>query len=275
MTLPEPLDLRADDGARARLQPQGGQVLDWTPAGETRSRLYLSGRAVYAPGSAIRGGVPVIFPQFAGEGPLPKHGFARTARWTVQRHECIGAQAQAECVLRADDATRALWPQDFELRLVVTVGGPTLSLALSVHNTGSTPLRFTAALHTYLAVDDLDHAELHGLKGLRYRDSATGGTPGLESDATRHIRGEVDRIYFDAPPALDLVDGARRMRIEQQGFADTVVWNPGPAKAAALTDLDQPDGWRQMLCVEAAVVGQPVPLAPGSQWLGRQRLTAV
>jgi hypothetical protein len=52
-------------------------VLSWvTPDG--RERLFLSDKAVFDGSVAIRGGIPVCWPQFAGLGELPKHGFVRT-----------------------------------------------------------------------------------------------------------------------------------------------------------------------------------------------------
>jgi glucose-6-phosphate 1-epimerase len=38
-----------------------------------------------------------------------------------------------------------------------------------------------------------------------------------------------------------------------------------------MTDMP-PDGWRHMLCVEAASADTPVRLAPGKEWYGRQSL---
>ena len=75
-----------------------------------------------------------------------------------------------------------------------------------------------------------------------------------------------------APSQLDLVGvGMPPRRILQQGFEDTVVWNPGPVKAAALGDMPAED-WVRMVCVEAAVVQRPVLLAPGKTWRGMQRI---
>ena len=54
-------------------------------------------------------------------------------------------------------------------------------------------------------------------------------------------------------------------------WAQTVVWNPGADKCATLTDMP-PQGWRQMLCVEAAQVYTPIRIAPGDFWQGAQRL---
>jgi glucose-6-phosphate 1-epimerase len=36
-----------------------------------------------------------------------------------------------------------------------------------------------------------------------------------------------------------------------------------------------PDGWRHMLCVEPAVVRQPVTVSAGDEWCGRQTLVLV
>jgi len=52
------------------------------------------------------------------------------------------------------------------------------------------------------------------------------------------------------------------------------VWNPGPDKIRELSDMP-PDDYLRMLCVEAAVIGEPVSLAPGAQWRGRQTLRAL
>ena len=61
----------------------GAHVTSWKPARDHDERLFLSERSEFRAGTAIRGGIPVIFPQFAAEGPLPRHGFARTSEWTL------------------------------------------------------------------------------------------------------------------------------------------------------------------------------------------------
>ncbi len=263
----EPIVLQAE-GAEARIDPQGAHVLSWQPA-PGDERLFLSARSVFADGVAIRGGVPVIFPQFAGEGPLPKHGFARTRTWELIEH----SGAVVRWRLRSDEATLAIWPHRFDCELAVGLQARALHMRLSVINRDTQPLRFTAALHTYLRVDELDALRIDGLQGLRYRDSTQGTLECLEPQAPLAIRGEVDRIYFDTPAALLLIEPQRSLRVEQSGFVDTVVWNPGAERGAALTDLE-PEGYRRMVCVEAATIGRPVTLAPGERWSGTQRLIA-
>src|SRR5262245_34324600 len=78
------LRLTAADGATALVTHYGAHALSWIPAGGDE-RLYLSETAVFQPGTAIRGGIPVIFPQFGTLGPLPRHGFARTRTWTLEQ----------------------------------------------------------------------------------------------------------------------------------------------------------------------------------------------
>ncbi len=265
------LRLTANDGARAEIYQHGAHLTSWIPAGGDE-RLYLSRKAQFKPGVAIRGGVPVIFPQFAGEGALPKHGFARGLPWRlVEAAQPQQGPAIAVFGLEDADATRAIWPHAFQAELRVSVGGAVLETTLSVENTGKTEISFTAALHTYIRVPEIGGVRLHGLQGLHYRDTAQGGKAAVESADSLPIEGEIDRIYCNAPARLDLIDALGRLRIESAGFADAVVWNPGAERAAALSDLDA-EGYRNFLCVEAAAVGVPLRLAPGARWSGMQRL---
>ncbi len=266
------LTLTAPDGAQAEIYLHGAHVTSWTPA-DGGERLYLSPRAEFRPGAAIRGGVPIIFPQFAGFGPLPKHGFARSIVWTFAGAEETGETATARFILAADEATRRIWPHDFLAELTVAVGGPQLALTLAITNRGAAPLHFTAALHTYLAIDDLVTAAITGLTGGRFADSAAGGAERIDAAPAITFGDEVDRIYFDAPPEIRLNMGAGRATVVRSvGFADAVVWNPGAVKGAALADLE-PDGYQRFVCIEAAVVGHPVELVAGKCWQGTQALS--
>jgi glucose-6-phosphate 1-epimerase len=254
------------DGARVEISPYGGQVLTWTVKEE--ARLFLSLLASHRTGDAIRGGIPVIFPQFADFGELPKHGFARTRPWSLLACERTPDSALARLRM-TETNTLALWPHQFELDLVVTLKSDALSVALAVSNTGDSAFDFTAALHTYLAVSDIDHIEIHGLSGQAYSDTTAGGVKRRDHEPHLKISGEVDRIYHEVMTPVWVRDGSRETRLCAAGFTDVVVWNPGPQRAAALTDLE-PEGYRRMVCVEAAVVGVPVRLPPQQCWRGEQ-----
>jgi glucose-6-phosphate 1-epimerase len=265
--------LRADDGAVAEVHRHGAHVTSWRPAGDTEDRLYLSARSEFGGSAAIRGGVPVIFPQFAAEGPLPRHGFARTSLWSLGGiGRTADGAAEADFVLRDSDATRTIWDASFKTVLSVAVAARRLAITLHVENVGETPFSFTAALHTYLRVHDVAEAEIHGLRGTRFRVS--GDHALLVDDADRLVVPDfLDRVYVDAPKRLELREPERAMIVESQGFHDAVVWNPGRERAAALRDLT-PGDEAHFVCIEAAAVQTPVTLDAGRRWAGTQTLTA-
>lgn len=258
--------LATPDGAHAGLYLHGAHLTSWVPAGGCDA-LFLSPKADFLPGAAIRGGVPIIFPQFSGLGPLTKHGFARTAEWELAEY---GAD-HAVLRLGADQAGLQSWPYRFELEYTVRIGGQRLELALCVVNNDSVPFDFTAALHTYLRISDLRETSVWGLQGLRYSDSAAGGCKSTQADEFLLFPTEVDRIYFDAGRPVQVLQEHSKTVVEQSGFSDVVIWNPGAEKCATLKDME-PDGYLEFVCVEAALIGKPVHLAPGHSWLGTQTL---
>ena len=266
--------LQSADGARATVLLHGGHVVSWIPAGADE-QLYLSPKSSFAPGAAIRGGVPVIFPQFNARGPLQRHGFARNAVWKLVSARQEADQALAVLRFGDDDSTRASWPHAFNLELHVSVRAGTLAMALSCENRGDTAFAFSAALHTYLRVEALAATRVHGLTGLQYED-AVSGTVQHQSDDWLVPGGDLDRVYCGVERDLLLTEvrgpTERRLKIHQQDFGDAVVWNPGAAKCAALADMPG-DGYQSMLCIEAARITHPVQLAPGQRWTGSQTLT--
>lgn len=267
--------MRSRDGAQIEIFDHGAHVSSWQPA-PGDERLFLSSASEYREGAAIRGGIPVIFPQFAARGPLPKHGFARTAAWSwVDDRSGTDASGAAVATLRLTDSpqTRAIWPHAFAAELRARSAEGTLEVTLSIANTGDSSFFFTAALHTYLRVDDVRRTRLRGLRGTRYEDSTAAGKLGVEREDDIEVTGELDRVYLDVRQPIDVMEEGRTTRLEARGFSDAVVWNPGPTRGAALADLE-PDGWRRMLCVEAAVAGKAIALAPGERWAGTQILRA-
>jgi glucose-6-phosphate 1-epimerase len=169
------------------------------------------------------------------------------------------------------DAATAGWPHAFGARLHIGLADASLEVTLEIRNEGPDAFAFTAALHTYLAVGSLEAVSLHGLEGCGYEDSTGGGALHTQADEALRFDGEVDRIYAAPSRPVELVDGPRRLAISQHGFPDTVVWNPGERLAATIGDLAPGDHTR-FVCVEAALAGAPLVLAPGAYWSGTQRL---
>lgn len=254
------------DGSYVDVRLVGGHVASWRAATGDEV-LYLSPLADPASPSALRGGIPVVFPQFANLGSLPKHGFARTARWQPADPEADDTFA----LTLADDVhTQALWPHAFRLTLGVRVAARRLRVALRVDNTGDAAFAFTAALHAYLRVANVDQVRVAGLEGARYRDKTQDDRHAEQSGPLRVDRA-VDSVYENAPDRVTVREGERRLEVSKTGFADWVVWNPWREGAAALADLPD-DDYRRMLCVEAAQVSRPITVEPGARWTGEQAI---
>lgn len=264
------LQLQLPPGDAAIVALQGAQVLSWVTANGTE-RLYLSPRSVFDGHTAIRGGVPVCFPQFNQRGPLAKHGFARNLPWRVMDEGLSDSGTAVRAVLALDhsEQTRHWWPHGFAARLAVVLRRGGLRMELSVQNTGSTAWDFTAALHSYLSVLDIAQTHLHGLEGCARWD-AVADVRGVQTGPVR-FDGEYDSVFAAAasPLRIDGTAGPALRLSQSANWHNTVVWNPGAALSERLADMPD-DGYRHMLCVEAAVVEQPVPLAPGERWTGWQ-----
>jgi glucose-6-phosphate 1-epimerase len=267
------VDLAHASGARAAVYLQGAHVASWADAAGTEL-LFVSARSKYERGAAIRGGIPVIFPQFADQGPLPKHGFARTAAWEhVESGTDPDGTSFAILRLADTDAMRALWPHAFRAEVRVSLDADSLAVALRVANTGDGVMAFTCALHTYFRVDDVRRAAVEGLRGARYLDKLEAGAALTEEREAVEFAGEADRVYVAAPDRLRVrsAAGGRTVVLEKEGFRDAVVWNPWEQGARKLPDMAD-DEYLRMLCVEPANAAEPVHLAPGEEWTGTQRL---
>lgn len=265
--------IRAADGAQATVTLYGGHLVSWQTS-DGQEHLFCSRDSALDGSRAIRGGVPVIFPQFGARGTGMRHGFARVATWQLESSGNADGAAWAQFALTQADlpeAIAATWAYEFTLRLRVAVMAQALELSLSVHNMGEQAFPFSAALHSYFAIDQLSEARVGGLQRVRYSDE----TPqdALQAEEVLQFADKLDRIYYQLPGALHLQTGSRTLRLEQQGFTDAVVWNPGAQDAAALPDLAD-DEYQRFICIEPALI-QPDLLAAGAEWTGRQHLAFI
>ncbi len=248
--------------AEAEVYLQGAHVTSWTPTGGARV-VWTSAHSAFAAGTPIRGGIPVCFPWFgpdpSGSGPL--HGVVRTRPWTFEGWVWDDADVVLTFALAATapDACGG----SFALRLTVTVGAR-LTLALEVTSTGTGPLRFEEALHTYLGVGDIREATILGLGDLDRLDRRTGRQGRTPAGARLHVVAATDHLYI-RPGTVTVADwaGNRALHVHSQGSANAVVWNPWAEGAATLPDLGD-DEWAQMVCVETCnVAAAALVLAPG------------
>ena len=238
-----------------------------------RARAFTA-QVVFKPPKAIRGGIPLCFPQFSDFGPLGQHGFARNQEW-----EIVTERTSSETVtmrLASTEATLESWPHRFECTYKVSLEGDELVTDLTVanHNQGAEPMTFTTALHTYFKVADASKARVEGLKGTKYLDSLKKREKFDETGDAVTFAEEVDRIYLATPDALQIVDptGGKTVTLAKTGLPDAVVWNPWVDKSRATGDLGDED-YKEMVCVEAAAIDTPVVVHAGETWTCRQKLS--
>ncbi|MET0265679.1 MAG: D-hexose-6-phosphate mutarotase [Duganella sp.] len=264
------VQITAADGAQATVSLFGAHLLSWKTA-DGVERLFVSSQTPLDGSKAIRGGVPVIFPQFNVRGPGLRHGFARVSNWRLADSGGDGGQSFVELQLNQGDLApehAQAWPHAFELTLRYTLHGNALEADYNVRNSGTEPFPFGVALHTYYDVGQLSATSISGLQHQRYTDhhlnTRTQDYPAL------HFNEKHDRLY-QSTPSLMLNTANTTFNLTQQGFSEWVVWNPGKDDAAALVDLAD-DEYQRFVCIEPARIDQQ-PLAAGANWSGRHRIS--
>jgi glucose-6-phosphate 1-epimerase len=254
--------------AEAELYLQGAHLTHWAPLPH-QPVLYLSPNSLFAPGKAIRGGVPVIFPWFGSRAdgkPGPAHGFARTMEWTLEETRPInGGAVEIALTLSPSAVTRDFGYDHFSARLRLTVG-PQLEIELEIRNNAATTFVYEEALHTYFAIADITKVSLSGLEGTAYIDKTDGFKHKNLGNEPLRIVKETDQVHLNTTSACVIHDPVwnRRITIAKSGSASTVVWNPWAEKIAGMSDMP-PDGWKEMICVETAnAADNAIHLAPGA-----------
>ena len=249
---------------------QGAHLSSWLYQG--KEQLFLSREAIYKPAKALRGGVPICFPQFGAFGPGISHGFARNVIWQQVASQ---SDSRLRFELSHNDSSLEQWPFEFVAAFDIELEDNTLSMRLSVENLSDKTIAFTAALHTYLRVDDINNAILDGLKDCEHWDNGTPFSQRQYQQQDRlRISGAIDRVYFNTPKNLNLTDDQSARQITSNGFNDTVIWNPWIDGARAFSDMAD-DEYQQMLCIESANVQTPVELKKGISWQGSQKITVL
>jgi len=145
--------------------------------------------------------------------------------------------------------------------------GATLQMSLLTRNTGSSEFVLGEALHTYFQISDIAAVSVSGLEGAEYWDTV-GGVEKKQQQGAIQFSQETDRVYINSSATCVIEDPGfkRRIHIAKHGSQSTVVWNPWTDKANRMGDLGQPDGWREMLCVESANAwDNRLTVAPGTQ----------
>jgi len=247
----------------AEIYLHGAQVTQFRKKDEP-PLLFVSQCSRFTEGQPIRGGIPVIFPWFGPREGLGQHGFARIKPWDLR--EFTPAPDGSACVrFRLPDCPEASAFHAFTADYIVTVN-QALTLQLIVTNQSKdAEFIFENCLHSYFEVGDVTAISINGLKGLRYLDKVAGFVEKTETSDALRIASEVDRVYLDATGTVEIFDPrlGRKIVVEKQESASTVVWNPWIAKARQMPDFGDEE-YERMVCVESGnVASNSISLPPG------------
>ncbi|KAB1211695.1 putative glucose-6-phosphate 1-epimerase [Morella rubra] len=160
------IKLTETTGSSAEVLLYGGQVVSWK--NERREELlFISNKAIWKPPKAIRGGIPVCFPQFGNLGSLEQHGFARNRLWSIDGDPAplppANSQSSVDLILKSTEEDLKTWPRSFELRLRISLSAGKLTLIPRVRNTDNKTFSFMFALRNYLSVSDISEVRVEGL----------------------------------------------------------------------------------------------------------------
>lgn len=216
-------------------------------------------------GKPERGGVPIIFPQFADNGPLQKHGFCRVFKWTCVLDEKTAQMHRQKFILSILPNTEPKWPHGAFIESTIEVSIVGFIQELKIKNTGLEPFKWTGGLHPYFSVSNLSQSRVIGLENISYKDRYRSGDLRYSS-AEMSFSNEACEKLFDSAPSLLLINGPRRIMISTSGFDQWMIWNPG--KNHGLVDLPNKD-WQSFICIEPVIVSEPYTINPGENFLGR------
>jgi len=260
----------------------GATLTSWIVEGQ--ERLFLSEKAILDGTKAIRGGIPIVFPQFNTKltTDLPSHGFARISNWkwgginvnTPDKKEVSFILTDKE----VDKKYLEIWPHQFKLVYTVLLEGKSLKTTIKIKNTGNEPWLFNTLLHTYFNVDDINEANVQGLINCNYIDTSPegNGEKNIESRQKVVFQKEVDSIYYDVnQKSFRLHTGFKNDIIaEKCTLPDVVVWNPWIEKSSKMADFGV-ESYPNMFCFEVGSVYQPIELDVDAVYEGGQVLTVV
>ncbi|XP_047166901.1 putative glucose-6-phosphate 1-epimerase [Vigna umbellata] len=279
----EKIVLREVRGFSAEIYLYGGQVTSWkNDLGE--ELLFVSSKNNFKPPKSIRGGIPICFPQFSNHGSLQQHGFARNRFWSLDPNPppfptATTNRAFIDLILKHSEDDAKHWPHRYEFRLRIALG-PAGDLLMTSRirntNTDGKSFTFTFAYNTYFYVTDISEVRIEGLETLDYLDNLKNRERFTEQGDAITFESEVNKVYLSTPTKIAIIDHERKRTfvLRKDGLPDAVVWNPWDKKAKTISDLGD-DEYKNMLCVQAACVENPITLKPGEEWKGRQEISPV
>jgi glucose-6-phosphate 1-epimerase len=242
---------------QASVSLYGGQVLSFKPSGH-KDVLWLSEKASYQVGKAIRGGVPLCWPWFGfndkqtpeqqKEKVAANHGFARQLPWQLESIEADEKGVTLVLTLTGENQ-HPLWPNAYQLTQTLFFG-ESFKQSLAMSNLSRDDAQYSAALHSYFTVSNPSNITIDALTGVNYIDKLT-ETNNIQQHSVSCV-GEIDREYLSSEK-MTLVDNdwQRKIEVISHHCKQWVLWNPGAELANTMADV-HPKGEQEYVCLEAA-----------------------
>ncbi|KAL2902807.1 putative glucose-6-phosphate 1-epimerase [Bienertia sinuspersici] len=306
--------LRNRRGDSARISLYGGQVISWKHANGDEL-LFMSSKATFKPPNAIRGGIPICFPQFGSRGLLEQHGFARNRMWEIEnkktekeeKKEMETEKEKNENEIEKDKekekekekeiekekssssprangskATVNLLlkpsPEDLKVwnnRVTLSEEG-NLILRPRVKNSNGKPFNFNIAFRTYFAISDISEVRVEGLETLDYLDGLQDKQRFTEQGDALTFESEVDRIYLSSSDVVALFDHGSKRTFQIRKQGLPDVAVWNPWEKKAKALTDLGDDeYKRMLCVDGAAIEKPITLKPAEEWVGQLELSVL
>jgi len=286
-------------GASVSIHPFGATITSFKN-GDGKEMLFVSRDAITNGTKAIRGGIPICFPQFGQpDKTYPQHGFMRNNYWTFLPDSKYDGTDGAGCdfeIKLADvvNSRGGKWDVGTTLnvtcKLSIKVDGSSMTNTMTMVNTGTEGFDFQALFHTYYSVgggSSLDSTKcfVKGLAGYAVTDKFTGAEYTLGDDVVT-IDCPTDRVYTPVGDTMDLdvffmAGPDNFVSVKANGSVDGtaipisgVVWNPHKENAEKMGDFGS-DQYVDMICVEPGMLSNVPNLEGGKTASFTQVVTCV
>lgn len=151
--------------AEVSVVPERGAIVSRFRVGG-REVLYLDPATLVDRSKNVRGGIPLLFPiagrlsggQYRAGGTtyaMGQHGFARNLPFEIVGTDTDG-RAAITLSLGSSEATRAVFPWEFEARITYALCGQGLSVELATRVKGPGTMPLHVGFHPYFLVHDAD-----------------------------------------------------------------------------------------------------------------------
>ena len=249
----------------AEIYLNGAHITHFQKNGES-PLIFMSRKSYFAPGKAIRGGVPICYPWFGNRDGEPSHGFARSTEWQLVKTSAATDGAVTVTFALPQIPGRDAW-KNLRTEFIVTVSDKLTMELVSTNDGCDENLEIENCLHTYFQIGDIGAVSVHGLEGAAYLNFAEGdnGVPRPAESYPIRINRETNRTYCGTTAMVEIRDEnlKRIIRVEKSGSQSTVVWNPWTTQK--LPDDFDPAEHKNMICVESGNVKvEKISLAPGA-----------